>query len=467
MEATINSINGLYIERDTFNKMIVNNKRRWHTREKFPPASNAIANVRVPKTLQHYSAIEGSAAEIVAMARGHKELFDVKVLFADVERFPKNKVKAEDFLAVHQKVCIKEVIERYNKHKYGDILLAMGTGLGKTRLACFITTKVGVKTIVIVPTKHIAEQWRDELEDMYSTSGIAEKMSDFITMYNNKLGDSPKGSIIIVIINTARAKSNKFFAQFGLCIFDEVHELTSNKSKNVLWNSSVVRFRMGLTATPEYTGFGMLPYLEGHLGKTVHANELKGFATSVKIFDVTVRAIKFCTSDSKYSVPILSKSGTVSIMETLSKMLEDPTRTELVVDIINNFYRAGKNILIFAEFRDYLDKISTLLGNKHNIVLKGGVDYKTIREASTTRIILTTYAYSRRGINYDQLNTLVLATPRRNGLKQIIGRILRYKSDVKIPRTIIDIIDCNSVLKSQYYERAKIYKNRDYKLLMV
>ena len=459
MTVCINSDYGIIISRELFNNMIVENKKRWHTKEKLPPCS---ASLKVAKTLSHYCAPHGNAREYVAIARGHKNLFDFSsenISFEKIDRFPKNQINIDDFLATHQKVCIKKIIECYNKNNWGDILLAMGTGLGKTRLACFLINKIGIKTIIIVPTKHIAQQWKEELETMFNAN-------NFITMYVNKLGSQSKEMITICIINTARNKKSSFFKQFGLVIFDEVHEYTTNKSKNILWYTSGIRFRLGLTATPEYTGFGLLPYLEGHLGSTLYADTIPNFAISIKNFNVTVHAIKFYASEPKYATPILSSKGTVSIMETLGRILEDPDRTELVVDIINDLYVKGKNILIFAEFRNYLDCLSVLLGEKHNIVLKGGVDYKILCEASTARIILTTYAYSRRGINYDQLDTLVLATPRKNGLKQIIGRILRYKSDNTIPRIIVDIIDYTSVLKGQFYERQKIYKNRNYQLIV-
>jgi hypothetical protein len=58
------------------------------------------------------------------------------------------------------------------------------------------------------------------------------------------------------------------------------------------------------------------------------------------------------------------------------------------------------------------------------------------------------------------MTALVLVSPRRNGSRQIIGRILRRNSDDKIIRQIVDIVDVYTPLKSQSYERIKIYKEK-------
>jgi hypothetical protein len=95
-------------------------------------------------------------------------------------------------------------------------------------------------------------------------------------------------------------------------------------------------------------------------------------------------------------------------------------------------------------------------------VLRGGItkDAFNMARESKAHIVLTTYGYSRRGISLPDMTALVLVSPRRNGSRQIIGRILRRNSDDKIIRQIIDIVDVYTPLKSQSYERIKIYKEK-------
>ena len=95
-------------------------------------------------------------------------------------------------------------------------------------------------------------------------------------------------------------------------------------------------------------------------------------------------------------------------------------------------------------------------------MLRGGITKQTFNDAKDAKahIVLTTYGYSRRGISLPDMTALVLVSPRRNGSRQIIGRILRRNSDEMIVRQIIDIVDVHTVLKSQSNDRIKIYKEK-------
>ena len=95
-------------------------------------------------------------------------------------------------------------------------------------------------------------------------------------------------------------------------------------------------------------------------------------------------------------------------------------------------------------------------------VLRGGITKQTFNDARDAKahIVLTTYGYSRRGISLPDMTALILVSPRRNGSRQIIGRILRRNSDEGIIRQIVDIVDVHTVLKSQSSERIKIYREK-------
>ena len=100
-------------------------------------------------------------------------------------------------------------------------------------------------------------------------------------------------------------------------------------------------------------------------------------------------------------------------------------------------------------------------------VLRGGASAKECASAKHARIVLTTYGYSRRGVSLTNMTTLILASPRRNGLHQIVGRITRSGSDQSIIRQVIDIKDMCSPLKNQNSERRKVYKDRKYPIYSV
>ena len=95
------------------------------------------------------------------------------------------------------------------------------------------------------------------------------------------------------------------------------------------------------------------------------------------------------------------------------------------------------------------------------MTLLGGAGEEEISWAkSFSRIIVTTYAYSSTGVSIDKLNAAILATPRKNGMTQILGRIYRLAGDATVTRRIVDLVDWNTPMKKQYYERRKTYLAR-------
>jgi hypothetical protein len=90
--------------------------------------------------------------------------------------------------------------------------------------------------------------------------------------------------------------------------------------------------------------------------------------------------------------------------------------------------------------------------------LIGGAKEEDIDAAiANGRVIFTTYGYSSVGVSIPIMDTLIVATPRRRGFKQIIGRIHRLGGNASIPRLIIDMYDIASLFKQQIYVRKKEY----------
>jgi superfamily II DNA or RNA helicase len=453
--------NGIIIIRDVFNDLIDKYKLKKFCIKEIIPKNVPTVIQRHPRILSLYCILPNKS---VWLARGLiSYISTLEINFKKCRKFDKYKLGTN--IAEHQEIVLRSIITRFAcKEKCGTYFCQMATGMGKTRLAIAVIGQVGATTLVIVPTKHIATQWIEECE--YLIPQI--KICQYTNIKNQSASDY---DICVIIINTARSKDKEFYSQFALVIIDEVHECTSSVNKKIMWLSGCCRFVLGLSATPEDTKNGLLPFLEGHIGKVVYARDLDGYNILAKQFKVTVEIVKY-SGNIDYLTPVLNEGGTVSFVNTLARIISDPQRTDLLIDKIQKLYDSGNNILVFAEHRKYLDSLYQKLINiykKDEIdleadakVLKGGATKDIVEHCRTAKIILTTFCYSRRGIDYSHLTALVLATPRRNGIKQIIGRILRFRSDDKIPRFIVDFFDCATVLKGQMYDRRKVYLSRGY-----
>ena len=102
-------------------------------------------------------------------------------------------------------------------------------------------------------------------------------------------------------------------------------------------------------------------------------------------------------------------------------------------------------------------------------ILRGGVARDAVGNARALRahVVLTTYGFSRRGISLPDMTALVLASPRRHGSTQTLGRILRRGSDESILRVVVDIVDVCTGLRGQSADRKRAYTLKGYPVTKV
>lgn len=328
------------------------------------------------------------------------------------------------------------------RNKPYSAFLTLATGLGKTRIAVKIISSIKVRTLVVVPTIHISNQWKD------TVNALIPAFKDYVDVF---------------VINTARVFNQERMEQYGFVVLDEVHEYTSHVNKQIMWSSMYVRHVLGLSATPD-TANGLLPFLEGFIGRPLT------FDVPVPSFNVKVYNIHYY-GKGEYIKPVFNVNGDVSVMGTIQNILKDPERLKVILTFVKKLTKLHKTF-VFAETREFLDIIKINL-EKNGIlslieedveILRGGVKAETLDSIQNAKAILTTYAYSRRGISYKDFTAAILATPRKRQdiIEQVIGRILRIDGDVSIKRRLVDIHDANTVLRRQNEEHVKLYHTKKY-----
>ena len=346
----------------------------------------------------------------------------------------------------------------------------MDTGLGKTRVGCGLIVAKGVATLVVVPTEAIAFQWLDEIKKCFPFLRAE--------LFRNSAKVKPTAlthDVVVVIINTFRTKMPEFMEHFGLTILDEAHEYCSDVNSQALWLAQTESV-IGLSATPAERPDGLDRYVNLHLGPVVYARDICDIS-SVN-FKARVKVIKY-KGDPQYCESVTTAAGTMSAIMTINKVIEDPARLQLVVSEILELRAAGHGVFVFSELREYVSRIQAELIARIQCgiemqaegvsVLRGGVAQGAVDDArkAGSHIVLTTYGFSRRGISLPEMTALVLATPRKNGMCQILGRILRRGSDESIVRQIVDICDVSTGLSGQLSTRKQTYKARGYPITEV
>lgn len=160
----------------------------------------------------------------------------------------------------------KQAYKAWNENNYNGIL-QMATGTGKTITACYSLVnlynelnarKEKQVVIVLVPYKHLVDQWSDELRNFgYSPYKVSSdnNWTNKLKIAIQKLKMTKESHLSIVITNDS-FKGGKFKSILKLIlgkfktviIADEVHNVGANSIISSLPNE--VEYRLGLSATP-------------------------------------------------------------------------------------------------------------------------------------------------------------------------------------------------------------------------
>ncbi|MFC7210156.1 DEAD/DEAH box helicase [Natronoarchaeum sp. GCM10025321] len=125
----------------------------------------------------------------------------------------------------------------------GSGVLVGPPGSGKTVAAMGIMEAIGGETLILVPTRELASQWRDEL--LARTDLTAEQIGEYHG------GSKDIRPITIATYQTAgmdRHRSLFDGRRWGLIVYDEVHHIPADVSRRSADLQS--RHRLGLSATP-------------------------------------------------------------------------------------------------------------------------------------------------------------------------------------------------------------------------
>lgn len=143
------------------------------------------------------------------------------------------------------------------------------TGGGKTIFA-FLTMLAlkaqvpGLRTLIIVPSVALADQWVVALQDELSVS------PEQIGVLGGGERPSPDHQIVVAVINSARGRTSDIAAEGPtLLIVDECHRVGSEKNASALTGSFIAT--LGLSATPEREyDDGYSTFIQPALGSVIY-----------------------------------------------------------------------------------------------------------------------------------------------------------------------------------------------------
>ena len=315
---------------------------------------------------------------------------------------------------------------------------------GKTFTGLAIAGKLGQKTLIIVHTVPLRNQWAKEVEKVYGiTPGIIGSGKFEI--------DAP-----IVIGNTQSLYRNilKINKQFGTIILDEMHHVSSPTFSKVI-DTNYARYKIGLSGTIERKDGKHVVFRDYFDNKVFKPPKENYMVPSITIYPSDIRFMD------GQKTPWANKVTHLSNQEEYRHS----------VSMIAAAYAAkGHKVLVVSDRVHFLRACSELTGER-SICVTGEIphedreDYLDEIRSGKKDVLYGTQAIFSEGISVDNLSCLILATPVNNEplLTQLIGRIIRQQEN-KISPVVIDIHLKGNTARRQASNRMGYYMKQGYKI---
>jgi superfamily II DNA or RNA helicase len=336
-------------------------------------------------------------------------------------------------------------------------LICVPCGYGKTVMALNILTCLKKRTLIVVDKEFLMNQWKSEIENFIEGARVGILQANKIQI------EADKYDITICMIQTIcrREFPEGFFDEYGFTIFDECHHLGAAYFCQAL-KKIQTKYMLGLSATPDRED-GLSLVFEYHLGDPV-------FKITKRAADkeAVVKAVWFDSEDPKYKEVPVNWRGEPITAKLLNQVADFEPRNKKIIELIDEYATdPDRYILILSDRISQLEWIEKALNEWptkfiHGYYIGGMKQTKLDDNAEKCQILLATYQMASEAFSVKKLNTVILATPRKN-VEQSTGRIFRERIDErkKAPH-IIDMIDSHECHKRRWYVRQKFYKQCEY-----
>jgi superfamily II DNA or RNA helicase len=173
----------------------------------------------------------------------------------------------------------EDALRAWIRADYAGVIV-LPTGSGKTFLALQAMNLLRLKTLIVVPTINLLEQWRRMISTFLGLNATD------IGIWGG--GKREKKDITIITYDSAHQHFFEF-VDFGLLIFDEVHHLPARNYRKIAQGLPTPK-RMGLSATPERPDelHKLLDNLVGEVVFRLTPRQLEGYLSPFEVKKVWV-----------------------------------------------------------------------------------------------------------------------------------------------------------------------------------
>lgn len=330
-----------------------------------------------------------------------------------------------------QKEIKEECVSYLNKK--GCVLISLYPGAGKTCLSIFLSSKIGLKTLIICHRIVLIEQWKKAIERFMDNPKIG-----FVKpgLSDKKIAKEIDNDFILVNAQNVKKLYNNdttFFNGVGLVIVDEIHAIMAESLSECMCYLNP-RYIIGLSATPNRSD-GLDGLLDFYFGEDTRiVKELHHPHIVYKI-------------DTKIEYEEDSKTQWSAL---ISSQCLNEKRNDLIVNIITEF--KDRHFLVLCKRVDQAKYIASKLEEEKEHVSVMTEDVNHFDE--NARVIVASIQKAGVGFSHDILDALVLASDVEEYFIQYLARVMRTE---EVKPIVFDIVDNHPSLKKHFTERKKVY----------
>lgn len=324
-------------------------------------------------------------------------------------------------------------------------------GSGKTICGIEVIIKRGQKSLVLVHTKDLLQQWLERFREFtdIEPGTIAQGQWDV------------RDVTVAMVQSLNKPLQEYFINEFGLVLLDEGHHCPAFTFQKLV-NRFPAKFRYALTATPNRRD-GLTFILKGVMGSIIYEVSSNDLFQNGEIMEPLVKAVH-----TNFYMPDVQSYGAM-----VTAITEDEERNEYILKLVAAQAEAGHFCLVLSERIDHVICLWEQFCLEHRDIPSAGITSRSskkmrdaaLREMSRGSIqVLFSTKLADEGLDIPRLDRLFLTCPIRsvNKVTQQVGRILRNFPGKK-DAVAYDFRDSLvSLAESQYHTRLKqVYHDFD------
>ena len=327
----------------------------------------------------------------------------------------------------------------------GRGLVVLPTGAGKTVVALVAAARLGLRTLVVVPTIELLHQWRAGLSERF---GYPLEEVGIVGGGNRTVRD------LTVITYDSAAMPRRKLDGFGLLVVDEVHHLPAASYRAIAGKVNAP-FRLGLSATPERSDEGHHA-LDRLIGPIVYRRSPAELARDRHIADykekrifvdlTTDERLRYDQLMAEYKWYLASRRGSLGRPETLFAELIRRSGTDPAARSALRAHHQARMIALNAEAK--LAKVEELLSTHSGDKVIVFSEYNVMVDTISERLLLPAITYRTAPAERRQVLERFRAG---EYTKLVTGRVLNEGVDV--PDANVAIVVSGSSATREYIQR--------------